>query len=179
MNKRFLALVLIATALPQFAAMRGQGGQDETGPYDVVPDWLQPVHPGWYHHVTGVYAESPTRIFITASGETPIPAAKVGGRPTAPAGFDPDAPGARSDHFLVIVDANGRIIDEWKHLTDLLVRPHTVEISPYDLTRGRITYRERNAAAGPRPGGNRPGGPRRRSGLNLGCVRLRALQWRP
>ena len=38
-----------------------------------------------------------------------------------------------------------------------------VELSPYDLTRGRITYRERNAGAtGPRPGGNRPGGPRRR-----------------
>jgi len=38
-----------------------------------------------------------------------------------------------------------------------------VEISPYDLTRGRITYRERNAGAtGPRPAGNRPGGPRRR-----------------
>ena len=38
-----------------------------------------------------------------------------------------------------------------------------VEISPYDLTRGRITYRGRNAGAtGPRPGGNRPGGPRRR-----------------
>ena len=35
-----------------------------------------------------------------------------------------------------------------------------VEISPYDLTRGRITYRERNAGApGGRPGGNRPGGP--------------------
>jgi peptidylamidoglycolate lyase len=132
MNKRLLALVLMATTLPQFAAMHDQGGQDETGPYDVVQDWLQPVHPGWYHHVTGVYAESPTRIFITASGETPIPAAKVGGRPTAPAGFDPDAPGAKSDHFLVIADANGRIIDEWKHLTGLLVRPHTVEISPYD-----------------------------------------------
>jgi translation initiation factor IF-1 len=38
-----------------------------------------------------------------------------------------------------------------------------VEISPSDLSRGRITYRERNAgAAGPRPAGNRPGGPRRR-----------------
>ena len=40
-----------------------------------------------------------------------------------------------------------------------------VEISPYDLTRGRITYLERNASApGGRPpgGGNRPGGPRRR-----------------
>ena len=38
-----------------------------------------------------------------------------------------------------------------------------VEISPYDLTRGRITYRERNAGSpGGRPAGNRPGGPRRR-----------------
>lgn len=38
-----------------------------------------------------------------------------------------------------------------------------VEISPYDLTRGRITYRERNVGTGaPRPAGNRPGGPRRR-----------------
>ena len=39
-----------------------------------------------------------------------------------------------------------------------------VEISPYDLTRGRITYRERNAggSSGPRSGGNRPGGNRRR-----------------
>ena len=38
-----------------------------------------------------------------------------------------------------------------------------VEISPYDLTRGRITYRERNVGpGGGRPGGNRPGGPRKR-----------------
>ena len=38
-----------------------------------------------------------------------------------------------------------------------------VELSTYDLTRGRITYRERNAGgAGGRQGGNRPGGPRRR-----------------
>ena len=38
-----------------------------------------------------------------------------------------------------------------------------VEIGPYDLTRGRITYRERNVGGGGgRQGGNRPGGPRRR-----------------
>ena len=38
-----------------------------------------------------------------------------------------------------------------------------VEISPYDLTRGRITYRERNVGpGGGRQGGNRPGGPRKR-----------------
>ena len=38
-----------------------------------------------------------------------------------------------------------------------------VEISPYDLTRGRITYRERTVGpGGGRQGGNRPGGPRKR-----------------
>jgi len=39
-----------------------------------------------------------------------------------------------------------------------------VEISPYDLTRGRITYRERNVGpgGGGRQGGNRPGGSRKR-----------------
>ena len=49
-----------------------KGGQDVTGPYDVVEDWLQPVEDGWHHHVTGVFAQSPDRIFVTASGATPI-----------------------------------------------------------------------------------------------------------
>ncbi|MYI87808.1 MAG: translation initiation factor IF-1, partial [Synechococcus sp. SB0672_bin_10] len=38
----------------------------------------------------------------------------------------------------------------------------TVEISPYDLTRGRITYRERNMGAPRGGGGHRPGGRQRR-----------------
>ena len=32
-----------------------------------------------------------------------------------------------------------------------------VEISPYDLTRGRITYRERNAGGNSRPSGSKQG----------------------
>jgi DNA-binding beta-propeller fold protein YncE len=133
MNKKSFALLCAVVALPAALAGQGKGGQDETGPYDVVENWLQPVHPGWYHHVTGVYAESPNRIFITASGETPIAEVKPGQRaPNAPAGFDPARPGAKSDHFLIVVDGNGRIIEEWKQLTSLLVRPHTVQMSPYD-----------------------------------------------
>ena len=40
----------------------------------------------------------------------------------------------------------------------------TIETSPYDLTRGRITYRDAGdmGAAGPRPKGNRPTRNRRR-----------------
>lgn len=123
-------MVLVATSV---AAFQEKGGQDETGPYRVVENWLQPVHPGWYHHVTGVFAESPDRIFITASGETPIPEAKPGVRPPEPpAGFDPARPGAKSDHFLIVVNREGRIVEEWKHLTAMLVRPHTVQMNPYD-----------------------------------------------
>jgi translation initiation factor IF-1 len=38
----------------------------------------------------------------------------------------------------------------------------TVEMTPYDLDKGRITFRHRTDGGGPRPGGARPGGPRRR-----------------
>jgi hypothetical protein len=31
-----------------------------------------------------------------------------------------------------VVDGDGKKIDEWKHTLDPLVRPHAVQISPYD-----------------------------------------------
>jgi translation initiation factor IF-1 len=40
----------------------------------------------------------------------------------------------------------------------------TVEMSPYDLDKGRLVFRHKDdrGPIGPRPGGSRPGGPRRR-----------------
>lgn len=40
----------------------------------------------------------------------------------------------------------------------------TVEMSPYDLDKGRLVFRHKDdrGPMGPRPGGSRPGGPRRR-----------------
>jgi hypothetical protein len=61
-----------------FAAVAGQkGGQDFTGPYEVDPDWPQPLselpgHAGWsWGAVQGIFAESPDRIFIIQRGELP------------------------------------------------------------------------------------------------------------
>jgi len=140
MRRHLLSLLLtVALVVPLVgAALQDKGGQDETGPYDVVENWLAPVHDGWYHHVTGVFAESPNRIFITASGETPktpLEPGRRGGAPAPPAGFDPARPGAKSDHFLVVADSNGRIVEEWTHLVGMLVRPHTVQMNPYDPER--------------------------------------------
>ena len=62
-----------------FAAVPGAvGGQDQTGPYEVVPDWPKPLaqlpgHEDWtWGAVQGIFAESPERVFILLRGELPV-----------------------------------------------------------------------------------------------------------
>src|SRR3990172_10275030 len=61
-----------------FAAVPGEkGGQDLTGPYDVVANWPKPFsqlpgHENWtWGAVQGIFAESPNRVFIVQRGELP------------------------------------------------------------------------------------------------------------
>ena len=61
-----------------FAAVAGlKGGQDQTGPYDVVADWPKPLsqlpgHETWtWGAVQSIFAESPNRVFILMRGELP------------------------------------------------------------------------------------------------------------
>jgi hypothetical protein len=61
-----------------FAAVpAAKGGQDFTGPYEVVPDWPKPIsdlpgHQDWtWGAVQGIFAESPDRVFIIQRGELP------------------------------------------------------------------------------------------------------------
>src|SRR5262245_61919901 len=70
-----------AEAPPQqvgFAAVAGErGGQDQTGPYEVVADWPKPLsqlpgHEKWTWGATqGIFAETPNRVFILQRGELP------------------------------------------------------------------------------------------------------------
>jgi hypothetical protein len=67
-----------APASPSFAAVPGhRGGQDHTGPYDVVSDWPKPLsqlpgHEKWtWGAVQGIFAESPNRVFVLMRGELP------------------------------------------------------------------------------------------------------------
>jgi hypothetical protein len=60
------------------AAVPGEkGGEDFTGPYDVVADWPKPLstlpgHENWtWGAVESVFAESPNRVFILQRGELP------------------------------------------------------------------------------------------------------------
>ena len=62
-----------------FAAVPGEkGGQDYTGPYEVVADWPKPMttlpgHEKWsWSTVQGIFAQNPNRVFIIQRGELPV-----------------------------------------------------------------------------------------------------------
>ena len=66
-----------ATPAPAAATEASRGGQDQTGPYTVAPNWPKPLsqlpgHEKWtWGAMQGVFAESPNRVFILQRGELP------------------------------------------------------------------------------------------------------------
>src|SRR4051812_49679744 len=44
---------------------------DANGPYDPVPNWFKPLHPGKVQCVSGVAAETPNRIYVVTEVEVP------------------------------------------------------------------------------------------------------------
>jgi len=107
-----------------------------------------------------VFAESPNRVFLVQKGELAridkrpetkwipefgpglvypvfrLPLRQAGaGAGSNP--LDPPADGRpgvdwRWEHCIVVVDGEGKIIEDWTQWDKLFTRPHDVEISPYD-----------------------------------------------
>ena len=86
LSRRLIVLVLAAIAVDARGDHQDKGGQEEFGPYDVVPNWPQPLpdgpdgvkHDGWtWGSVGAVYAETPDRIWIAQRGELPLPPEKA------------------------------------------------------------------------------------------------------
>src|SRR5688500_19121113 len=67
-----LALVMVLAAA-MVAQQPRKGGDDLTGPYEVVPNWPQnPCGPGYQGgSVGGVFAETPDRVFVFQRGCLP------------------------------------------------------------------------------------------------------------
>ena len=100
-----------------------KGGDDRTGPYAVVENWWQPApdHTGeWsWGPVSGVAVDTPDRIIVATWG-------------------DQDAEGQErpaSTNYLVVVDGDGNMIENWSQWDSIFNRPHQVYISPYDPER--------------------------------------------
>lgn len=140
--KKWAVLPVVVLALTAASVAQEKGGNDETGPYEAVPNWPQPLHgtePGsWgWGRTAAVWAESADRVFVFQDGELPILKRPIGdgGVPVRPAASAADRGEKRMEHILLIFNREGKLIDSWEQHNSLFVRPHSVKISPYDPER--------------------------------------------
>jgi len=117
------------------------GGEDETGPYDLVNQWPQPfARPGYiWGSQGGVFAETPNRVFLLNRGELKLPANVPDGFAGAWGVLGPAIdPTPELRNCIVVVDATGKVIESWTQWDRLFQGgrgPHSVYISPYDPER--------------------------------------------
>ena len=99
-----LGLAVAPVQLVSVQQTRAKGGEEETGPYDVVPNWPKPLpshNAEWtFGGVVGVFAETPDRVFVLTRGDQP------------PNGDTRTAP-PRRQNFLFVVNRNGEMIENW------------------------------------------------------------------
>lgn len=130
--------LIVQERQPRSSGQSLRDAGDETGPYDVVADWQKPVREGWFLYSNSVFAESTDRIVIGSAGERPIPSTPLTppvpgwnlvGSPTA---WDSKAPDAHEVHKVIILDRNGKKVDDWSQWDKVINQPHKLRISPYD-----------------------------------------------
>src|SRR6266568_4040291 len=141
MRKLLLALsaIVLCWFIPSAAMLQEKGGEEETGPYEVVDKWPAPwARQGYiWGSQPGIFAETPNRIFIAARGELKLPETlgrgfngiwgSLGQRATEP------KPEMRN--CILIVDSNGKLVEAWAQWDTLFEGgggPHKIRISPYD-----------------------------------------------
>ena len=69
----FASMLISGVARPQQTQQKG--GEEETGPYDVAPNWPKSIAPQGYVWGSqgGVFAESANRVYLLNRGELKLP----------------------------------------------------------------------------------------------------------
>ena len=103
-----------------------KGGDDRSGPYDVVPGWWKPApdHDAtWtWGSASGVWPDTPNRVLVVMWGDQ---------RRQGQQGQENE----RNRNFLLAVDHNGEITENWAQWDSLFNRPHQIYVNPYDPER--------------------------------------------
>ena len=136
-----LAAVAAVGSLSAPALLQEKGGDDRTGPYDVVSGWPQPLgyaKPGYiWGSSGGIFAESPNRVFIANRGELKLPEKLPFGFTGFWGSFNEQAttPTPEFRNCIVVVDGSGKAVESWTQWDYLFADgrgPHSVMINPYD-----------------------------------------------
>lgn len=146
---RSLVAVLSFSALaflPATASMQQKGGEEETGPYDLVEGWPRQWAARGYiwGSQPAIFAETPNRIFIGQRGELKLP-------DTLPRGFTNEwgslgeratTPKSEMRNCILVIDGQGALVEAWTQWDSLFAAapgtgggPHKIKINPYDPQR--------------------------------------------
>lgn len=128
------------TLLPRsYEPVNGIGGEDISGPYEIVEGWPKPIHPDWrMGGGAGVIAESPDRIYVVIRGEEPArPKPQVWGAdlftiPGQVRKADGSNKEGRWEHIVMVFDREGNLLESWEQNNRLFGKPNRIFIDPYD-----------------------------------------------
>ena len=100
-----------------------KGGDDRTGEYNAIENWWKPAPDhddvwGW-GQVSGVAVDNPNRIIVGVWGDRD----------------EQNRERVGSSNYLVVVDGEGNITENWSQWDSLFNKPHQIYISPYDPER--------------------------------------------
>jgi len=145
MKRRSMSRVFFALAMASAAGITGsvgenqaappsdsdvaivKGGDDRTGPYDVVEGWWKPApnhDDEWsWGQVAGVAVDNSDRILVITRGDWPRDRSV------------PREGRLRRTNFIVVADGNGNIVEQWSQWDSILTLPHQVYVNPYDPER--------------------------------------------
>ena len=143
---RSILVLMLAGQTPLLLAQDGESGPVGPSPYDVVSGWHEPFATEGYAFGgnSGVFAESPDKIFIAQRGETrlpsPIPPAFAGYAGSIEINVLRDTERRVWQNCLYTLDGDGEVIEIWNHWDHLCEGsdgpgPHRLRISPYDPDR--------------------------------------------
>ena len=162
-----VSLLVLIVAHPGAVPQRNSGENktprygDTVDPYEVVPNWPQPLYPDGsltWGRVGAVYAESPNRVYLFQTGMLPpawlnekdpdapnfprrgsqsagncaASGNSVPGNDTAMCYKGKPIPGARWEHVVMVVDANGKLVESWEQHNKLFWHPHGINMDPND-----------------------------------------------
>ena len=140
------AVLALAVGVPSLVAQSQPGvitGPVGPSPYDIVRFWHKPfAKPGFaLGGNSGVFAESPDRIFVAQRGEfklpDPVPAGYLGFAGSIGVNVLTAVEGRVWQNCLYTLDANGKVKELWTQWDKLCEGssgpgPHRLRISPYD-----------------------------------------------
>ena len=135
-----LALLMLAGA-PIRAQDTQKGGLDQTGPYDVVEGWFKPGIERWDQPPTSLTIDNPNRIIVTVSDQRRTqpnaPMLSADGKVLKERSTASTRPPAEQPHLhqILVLNGDGKVIEDWSQWNDLFGLPHNVEINPYDPER--------------------------------------------